>query len=97
MIRHVVLLSWTPEASDAQKQQVSTELAALPGIVPGVRDYKFGPDARISEGSGDFAIVADFDDVADYAVYRDHPHHLKVLAEVVRPIIAQRSAVQFEI
>lgn len=97
MIRHVVILSWKPEASDEQKQRVSTELAALPGVVPGVRDYKFGPDARISEGNGDFAIVADFDGVADYAVYCDHPHHLKVLAEVVRPIMAERSAVQFEV
>jgi Stress responsive A/B Barrel Domain len=97
MIRHVVTLTWQPEATDEQKQLVSTALAALPGLIPGVRGYTFGPDAGISDGNADFAIVADFDDAADYATYRDHPEHLKVLSGVIRPILAQRAAVQFEI
>ena len=96
MIRHVVVFTWKTEATDEQKQQVSTSLAALPGLVPGVRGYTFGPDVRINEGNGDFAIVADFDTMADYLTYRDHPDHLKVITNVVRPIAAQRSAVQFE-
>lgn len=97
MIRHVVILTWRPETTDEQKQRVGAELAALPGLIPEMRGYSFGPDAGINEGNGQFAIVADFDEVADYLVYRDHPDHLKVITELIRPITAHRSAAQFEL
>ncbi len=97
MIRHVVVLTWLPETTDEQKQRVVTELAALPGLIPQVRDYKFGADHGIGAGNADFALIADFDDLAAYQVYRDHPAHQQVLAETMRPIMATRAAVQIEI
>jgi hypothetical protein len=41
--------------------------------------------------------VADFDDVDGYFVYRDHPDHVAVINESIRPILADRAALQHEI
>ena len=42
-------------------------------------------------------MVADFDDADGYRVYRDHPAHVAVIAERIRPILAGRAAVQYVI
>ncbi len=97
MIRHVVLITFTGEATGQQRQQVKSELEALPPVIPELRAYKCGPDAGIVAGNADFAIVADFDDAAGYLAYRDHPAHRAVIEQVLNPIARQRVAVQFEI
>jgi hypothetical protein len=51
----------------------------------------------MKEGNFDLAIVADFDDVDAYLVYRDHPDHVSLFNERIRPILADRAAVQHEI
>ncbi|WP_113704426.1 Dabb family protein [Nonomuraea lactucae] len=97
MIRHVVLFTWTDAATDEQKEAVVTELRKLPAAIPQLRAYAFGPDAGINQGNHDFAVVADFDSVDDYLVYRDHPLHQAVIAEHIKPIVAARAAVQFSV
>ena len=42
-------------------------------------------------------MVADFDNVEDYLVYRDHPVHQEIIKTYVQPIIANRAAVQYEL
>ena len=97
MIRHVVVISWKPEATAEQKQQASDDLATLPPLMNGLRNYVFGPDAGITDGNADFAIVADFDDAASYVAYRDHPAHVDVDKRSIAPISTQRRAVQLEL
>ncbi|MFG1945598.1 Dabb family protein [Nonomuraea sp. NPDC048826] len=95
MIRHVVLFTWSAEATEEQKAAVAAELSELPGQIPQIRSYRFGPDAGINAGNYDFAVVADFDDEAGYVVYRDHPAHQAVIADHIKPILGTRAAVQF--
>lgn len=97
MLRHVVLFIWTADASDEQKQRVATELGTLPGLIPQIRAYQFGPDAGINEGSYDFGVVADFDDADSYRVYRDDPRHRGIIERHIMPIVARRAAMQYEI
>lgn len=97
MIRHIVLLKWADSATDEQKQAVSDGLGRLPGLIDELKRYDLGADAGISEGNHDFAIVAEFDDADGFAAYRDHPEHLKVIAERIKPILAGRAAVQMVI
>jgi Stress responsive A/B Barrel Domain len=96
MIRHNVLFKWKPEATDEQKQQVATELAKLPSIVPSLRAFASGPDAGLAQSNFDFAVSADFDDEAGFFAYRDDPAHREVVERYILPITAQRVAVQFE-
>ena len=88
MIRHVVMFRWTPEATQEQKQRVTTELARLPALVPSLRAYRLGADLGLNPGNFDYAVTADFDDADGYLAYRDHPEH--------RAIVTERAAVQYE-
>jgi hypothetical protein len=96
MIRHLVTFRWTDEATQDQKERVATELSRLPAIVPTVRAYRLGHDLGLNEGNFDFAVAADFDDADGYLAYRDNPEHQAIIAEFIRPIIAQRAAIQYE-
>ncbi len=96
MIRHTVLFSWKPEATQEQKQQAATEVAKLPSMVPSVRAFASGPDAGLVQGNFDFAVTADFDDEAGFFAYRDDPGHRDMVQRHIMPIAAQRAAVQFE-
>ena len=97
MIRHVVLFTWTPEATQEQKQALHAELARMPPAIEAIRGYRFGPDAGINPANTDYAVVADFDDAAGYVTYRDHPAHRALVENYVNPIVASRAAIQFEI
>jgi hypothetical protein len=96
MIRHVVMFRWTPEATEEQKQRVAAELSRLPALLPVLRAYRMGADLGINEGNFEWAAVADFDDLEGYLTYRDNPEHRAIIAEFIRPIIAERAAIQYE-
>jgi len=97
MIRHVVLFTWTPEATQEQKRALHAELAKMPAAVEAIRTYKHGPDAGINPANSDYAVVADFDDAAGYITYRDHPAHRAMVERYVTPFVAARAAIQFEL
>lgn len=50
-----------------------------------------------AEDNFDFAVVADFAEPEHYEVYRDHPAHEAVASTLVRPLLAARASVQYEI
>ncbi|MER5628139.1 Dabb family protein [Streptosporangium sp. NPDC002544] len=97
MFRHVVLFTWAQEATDEQRARVATELGKLPEAITEIRSYTLGTDAGVNPGNHQFAVVADFDSVDDYLAYRDHPLHQAVIAEHIKPIVASRAAIQFEL
>ena len=98
MFRHVVILKWNESATAEQRDAVRDELRALPPQIPELRNYQVGVDAGLApEGNSDLVVVADFDDVAGYLVYRDHPVHQDVIARCIRPILAARAAVQHDL
>ena len=96
MIRHCVMFRWREEMPVAWIDDVETALATLPAAIPVIASYSFGRDIGVNAGNHQFAVVADFATVDDYLVYRDHPVHKRVVAELIVPNIAERSAVQFD-
>jgi hypothetical protein len=97
MLRHVVCLTWAAGTAPEDVEAVRRALVALPGRIPEIRAYTVGSDAGAAAGNADFGIVADFDDVAAWQRYQDHPEHQRVLAELIRPRLAARAAIQFEV
>jgi len=93
--RHVSVLTFREGTTAAEIDAVADALRALPGEIGFIRDYRVGSDLGIDDGNGQFVVVADFASPADYEVYRDHPAHRAVLAEVIRPILAARAAAQY--
>jgi hypothetical protein len=97
MFRHVVMLRYKSDATPEQRSAVATALANLPVRIPEIGTYTIGTDAGVNEGNYDLVIVADFDDVDGYLVYRDDADHQAVLRELIAPILAERAAVQHEL
>lgn len=95
--RHVIMMRFTEAATPAQIEEMIEALAGLPAAIPEIDRYQMGRDAKINEGNFDLAIVADFADKDAYLVYRDHPRHVAVITEKIRPILAERAAVQYEL
>lgn len=97
MLRHVVMFTWRPEATDEQKQTVVDNLRRLPSQIEALRSYHVGPDLGLADDNYDFAVVADVDDVDAFHAYRNHPAHQEVLQRDILPILDQRVAVQYEV
>ena len=97
MIRHVVIFTWTA-AADARRRAASVQaLRRLRQDVGGMTSLSVAEDAGLSDGNGDAVLIADFPDVEAFYRYAQDPVHLSVIAEHVRPWLAARSAVQYQI
>jgi hypothetical protein len=97
MIRHVVLFTWS---SDADAERRATTVGALRRLredVGGMTSLVVTDDAGLTDGNADTVLVADFPDAAAYSRYAQDPVHVAVIAEHVRPFLAARSAVQYEV
>ena len=96
MIRHVVLLRWVDGTTEAQHQAVLDALHELPGRIPEIVRYRIGSDAGLAEGNAHVSVIADFATADDWRTYSTHPDHVRVITELIRPQLEQRSATQYE-
>jgi len=96
MFRHVALFRFVPEATNEQRQAAVEGLRGLPALIPELIDYRVGPDAGLGADNFDLAVVADFARPEHYDVYVAHTAHEAVASTLVRPILADRAAVQYE-
>lgn len=95
--RHVVMFSWTGEATDEQKRTVVERLSVLPDRIPQIKGFDMGTDAGLNPGNHEFVVVADFADRDAYLTYRDDPVHRAVVDECIKPILASRAAIQYDL
>lgn len=91
-------------ASQQQVAAVRDGLAAL-GDKCGYLDFQFGVDLKLPSGQSHPAgknractWYADFSSVEAYEAYASHPEHLKVLNDLIKPILepGTRAAIQYE-
>ena len=97
MLRHVVLFTWSAATDEERRATTLAALRRLPEEVGGMTAFAVGDDAGLREGNADTALVADFPDTEAYLRYAQHPVHLAIIDEHVRPHLAARSSVQYEI
>jgi Stress responsive A/B Barrel Domain len=97
MIRHVVIFTWSA-AADAGRRAASVQaLRGLQQDVGGMESLVVAEDAGLADGNGDVVLIADFPDAEAFSRYAQDPVHLAVVAEHVRPWLAARSALQYQI
>jgi Stress responsive A/B Barrel Domain len=97
MLRHVVLFTWTEQAGPERRAETVAALRRLPDEVGGMTAFAVGPDAGLAAGNAHTALVADFPDAEAFGRYAADPRHLAIVAEHVKPFLASRSAVQYEV
>lgn len=95
MLRHVVLMQLSNDATDAEVTAIVDGLETLPGLVPEIRNYTVGRDAGLSEGNADVVVIGEFDDEDGFTRYLNNADHQAVIVERIRPFLAARSAVQY--
>lgn len=94
MFRHCVMFRFKESVGPETVASIEAQLQGLAKL-PMVRGYQYGPDAGLAEGNFDYMLVADFEDEAAYQAYAVDADHQRVLAEYLRPNIAERAAVQY--
>ena len=85
MIRHIVLVKFRAEVSEAEIAAIFADLAAIKAKLPGVIDIRAGRSEspeRIERGYM-HGFTVDFTDWAALAAYQDHPDHRRVGAALV--------------
>lgn len=94
--RHVAMFRWADHVDADHLQRVRETLDQLGAVVPGLRHHAHGTDVGVSEGTFDYLVVADFDSVAGWRAYRDHPTHVLFVEELVNGHAIDRAAGQFQ-
>lgn len=96
MFRHCVMMKFTDDATTEQREAARAGVETLPGLIPEIASYSVGFDAGLAEGNFHMAVVGDFASAEDYQVYATHPDHVRVITDLLRPVLAERAAVQYE-
>lgn len=95
MIKHVVLLNWKDGVSQQQVEAITAGLSQLKTQIPEILSYSFGPDAGISRGNANYALIAEFADEAGLKAYVTHPSHQQFLDKIAAPILKSFQSAQF--
>ena len=95
MLHHVVVIRLQEGVTDAQVAEVLAGLAALPAAVPQIRSFTCGRNLGLTPNAADLAFHATFDNADDFAAYREHPAHKAFGADVLRPVMASVTPIQF--
>ena len=97
------MILWTlnPELSESEKevvkQGIKEGLEGLMGKVPGLLDVKVHIDGRLASSNADVMLDSTLESEAALKGYAQHPAHVAVANEKVRPYTVQRSCLDFEV
>lgn len=94
--RHVVMFRWTPESTPGQRAEAVAALRRWGRDAAGYGTLVVGTDAGLSAGNHDTVVVVDLPDRETYAAYAADDRHQAMIARYIRPILAERAAVQHE-
>jgi hypothetical protein len=95
VIRSILLIKFTPDATEAQIDAWAEALAAVPFV--GRRHFELHRDIRLTDDAMDAAVIADFDDEETYRAWVADPGHDEVRTRFLDPIRAQRDRILFRI
>ncbi len=95
MLRHIVLVTFKPEASPEERAAMRATIAAFPDQIPEIRSLVVGDNVGSGPNHHDFAIVADFDDMAAFKRYIASPAHQAYVAGPAKSV-AKLAAIQHE-
>ncbi len=92
MIRHVVILKLK---DDAPLEKIKKEILNLKNIIKEIKHIETGEDIKFDSSASDLCIIADFENIEDLKVYANHPEHLNVIKNYIKPYLIKRNAVDY--
>ena len=94
MFTHIVTFEWKDDVPAGHAEAAQAALEAYARTLEGCISYTCGPDAALGADNADFAVVAVFGSEADWHAYDTADEHNRIRAEIFRPWVSRRSAVQ---
>jgi stress responsive alpha/beta barrel protein len=95
MLRHIVMVTFKADATDAERAAVRTAVEGFADKCPDVRSLVCGDNVGSGPNHHDFAMVADFDDMAAFRRYTQCQAHKDYVAGPARAI-ERLSAIQHD-
>ncbi|KKD36600.1 Dabb family protein [Limnoraphis robusta] len=97
MIVHVVLFKWKEDTTPEAIASTMEGLKELKAKIPGIIDLSCGEN--FSERSQGFqhGLVVKFTDKSALEAYTPHPEHQAVVQNLIKPILADILAVDYEV
>jgi catechol 2,3-dioxygenase-like lactoylglutathione lyase family enzyme len=96
MIRHTVVFRFSDDVPPAQVQDVLAQLDTFPAHFPAMRRWSAGANRSTRDDRFTHAFSVEFDTEAELAGYLSSERHERFVAEVWRPVIAERAIVSYE-
>lgn len=96
MIEHLVLFKWKENTSTTQIAEVLSALAELKTQIPGIIDLVCGENFSDRSQGFETGLVVRFVDRNALEVYQPHPAHQEVVQTLIKPIVADILALDFE-
>lgn len=93
-MRHVVMLSFTDTATPDQRAAAVQALRSLEDAIPFVLDLSVETDLGLKDGNADVLLTIEFASADDWRAYSEHPAHVAVVTEHVRPILKSGTFIQ---
>jgi hypothetical protein len=95
MVTHVVIFTWLPGVTLEQVDAFSEALSRMAMAFLETATIRHGRDLAYRPGSGDYAMIATFEDRAGWDAYQTHPIHKAFVRDFVTPLQASRLTIQF--
>ncbi|WP_112323442.1 Dabb family protein [Oceanibium sediminis] len=96
MLRHIVLLTFKDSATEAERQALHDAVSALKDKVPEVLSLTCGANVGSGPNHHDYALVADFEDMAAFKRYIASPAH-RAYVDGPAKAVARIAAIQQQI
>jgi hypothetical protein len=98
MLKHIVLFKLKEHAEGATRAEnaktIKSQLEALVAKIPQIWSLEVGINTDPSDAAYDVALITEFHDKKDLAIYAEHPEHVRV-AEFVGKVREERAVVDY--
>jgi len=99
MFKHLVFFKLQDQAEGASvaenAQKVKELLDGLPALIPQIKQLETGINIKAGDAASHVSLYTVFENEADFNLYKDHPHHLKVVA-FIGTVCSERRFVDYE-
>jgi len=96
MLKHIVLMKFTPDPPEGAVDEIMEALRAMPAEIPEILSLAVGTNVVQSPRNLDLGLVVEFDSQESLEIYAVHQAHQSVVQERIRPILEQLVVVDFE-
>jgi len=93
MIKHVVILTLK---ENSPFEEIKEKILELKNFIPEIIDIDVGIDIRFDKNPSDIAIITILKDKKDLEIYANHPKHLEVIKNYIKPYLKERRVVDYE-